>query len=40
VRQIDLRLAYSGQRWGGIKVFFSILWRGAQMSNVDHSALL
>jgi hypothetical protein len=25
---------------GGIKILFNIVWRGAQMSNVDHSALL
>src|SRR5882762_1727728 len=25
---------------GGIKIHFNIVWRGAQISNVDHSALL
>jgi hypothetical protein len=25
---------------GGIKILFNIVWRGARMSNVDHSALL
>ena len=46
VRRIDLRLAQGlrgpcqGVRECGIKILFSIVWRRARMSTVDHRALL
>jgi hypothetical protein len=43
VGRIDPRLAlgFGGRafEWCDIKVFLNIVWRGAQLPNVDHSAL-